>query len=75
MSYTISESEDEVLGERTLIWITVTEYLCHKLTQLYFVCRNHNPVLSSFMTYRICNKSATTGFTSAAETTYSSRAF
>lgn len=65
MSYVISESEDEVLGERTLIWITVTEYLCHKLTQLYSVCRNHNLALSAFMTYRICSKSA-------AETTYSS---
>ena len=31
------------------------------------VCRNHNPALSSFMTYhRVCNKSDTTGVTCGA---------
>ena len=34
------------------------QYLCHKLPQIYSVCRNHNLVISSFMTYhRVCNKS------------------
>jgi hypothetical protein len=37
-----------------------------------FRFRNHNPVLSSFMTYhRICNKSNTTGATYVAGTAYS----
>ena len=34
----------------------VTEYLCHKWPHICYVCRNHNPILSSFMTYhRVCN--------------------
>ena len=40
---------------------------------LYTVCRNHNPVISSFMTYHlICNKSNTTGATSGTGTAYHS---
>ena len=31
-------------------WLTVTEYLCHKLQQTCYVYRNHNAVLSSLMT-------------------------
>ena len=38
-------------------------------------CRNHNPVLSSFMTYhRVCNNRNTTGATCGAGTAYPSRA-
>ena len=44
-----------------------TDYLCHKLPQTCFVCRNHNPILSSFNTYhREYNKSNTTGATCGA---------
>jgi hypothetical protein len=36
--------------------LTVTEYLCQKLPRICSVCRNHNPVRSSFMDYdRICS--------------------
>jgi chemotaxis signal transduction protein len=36
------------------------EYLCHKSPRLCSICRNHNPVLSSFMTYhRVCNQNTT----------------
>jgi len=39
------------------------------------VCHNHNPVLSSFMTYhRVCNKSNTTGATCGSGTAYPSEA-
>ena len=34
-----------------MTWLTVTEYLCHKLEKICSVCRNHNPVLFAFMTY------------------------
>jgi hypothetical protein len=30
---------------------SVTECLCHKWPRICSVCRNHNPVLSSYMTY------------------------
>ena len=37
---------------RTMTLLTVREYLCHKWTRMcFFLCRNHNPVLSSFTTY------------------------
>jgi Ca2+/Na+ antiporter len=36
-------------------WLTDTAYLCDKWPQICSVCRNHNPVLSSFMTYhQVC---------------------
>jgi hypothetical protein len=36
--------------------LTVMEYLCHKWPRICSTCRNHFPVLSSFMTYhRLCN--------------------
>ena len=39
------------------------------------ICRNHNPILSSFVTcHRVCNKSNTAGATCRAGTTYCSRA-
>jgi len=48
----------------TMTWLTVTEYQCHKWPQICAVCRNHNPVVSSFMTYQwVCNKSNMTGAT------------
>ena len=53
----------------TMTWFTITEHLCHKWPQICSVCHNHNPVLSSFMTYHwICNKCNTTGATSGAGT-------
>jgi hypothetical protein len=60
--------------ENIMTWLTVTEYLCHKWPRICSVCRNHNPVLSSFMTYQqVCNKSKTTRATCDAGTTHSSR--
>ena len=32
-------------------WLIVAKYQCHKLPRICSVCRNHNPTLSSFMTY------------------------
>jgi hypothetical protein len=44
--------------------LIVTEYLCDKWPRICSVCRNHNPVLSSCMTYhRMCSKSNMTGTT------------
>ena len=52
-------------------WLTVLEYLCHKWPLICSTCRNHFPVLSSFMTYfRVCNWINTTGTTSGAGTAY-----
>ena len=34
-----------------MTWLTVMEYLCHKLPRICSTCRKHFPVLSSFMTY------------------------
>jgi hypothetical protein len=49
------------LSVATMIWLTVTEYLFHKWSWICAVCRNHNSVLSPFLTYhRVCNKSNTT---------------
>jgi hypothetical protein len=59
----------------TMTWLTVTKYLCHKWPQICSDCRNHNPVLSSFMTYhRVCNKNNTTDPTWGAGTVYPSGA-
>ena len=54
----------------TMTWLTVTEYMCHKLPRICSVCRNHSPVLSSFMTcyHRVCNKSNTMGAKCVAKT-------
>ena len=58
-----------------MTWLTVVQYLCHKLPRIYSICRNHNPVLSLFMTYhRVYNMSNTTCATSGAGTVYPSRA-
>ena len=35
----------------SLLFFTITEYLCHKWPRICSVCRNDNPLLSSFMTY------------------------
>jgi len=35
----------------TLYVTELTEYLCHKRSRMCSVCRNHNPVLSPFMTF------------------------
>jgi hypothetical protein len=56
-----------------MTWFTVTEYLCHKWPQICSACCNHNPILSSFMTYhRVCDKSNMTGATYGAWTAYPS---
>jgi hypothetical protein len=50
-----------VLRSPTMTWLTVTEYLCHKLPWICSVCRDHNPGLSFFMTsHRVCNNNNTT---------------
>jgi hypothetical protein len=50
-----------------MTWLTVEEYLYHKWPPTYFVFRNHNPVLCSFITYhRICIKSNPRGATNIA---------
>ena len=60
--------------ENIMTLLTVTEYLFHKWPRICSVCRNHNPVLSSFMTYQqVCYKSKTTRATCDAGTTHSSR--
>jgi len=49
--------------------------MCHKSPQICSVCRHHNPVLSSFITYhRDCTKSNTTGTTCGAGAAYPSGA-
>ena len=58
-----------------MTWLTVTKYLCRKWPQVCFICRNHNPVLSSYMTYHmVCIKSSTMGVTCEARTAYHSGA-
>ena len=50
-------------------------FLCHIWPQICSVCRNHNSVLSSFITYhRVCYKRNTTGAVCGAETNYPSPA-
>ena len=41
--------------------VRVTEYLCHKWPPICSVCRNHNPDISSFMTYQRGYQNNTTG--------------
>ena len=66
--------EKKVLNA-TITLLTVTENLCHKWPCICSICCNHNPVLSSFMTYHwVCNKSNTTCATCGAGTLYPSRA-
>jgi len=57
-------------------WLTVSWYLYHKWPRICSVRRNHNPVLTSSMTYhyRVSNKSNTTSVTSGAGTAYPSGA-
>ena len=51
----------------TMTWLTVTQYLCHKLPRICFICRKHFEVLSSFMTYHwVCNEYNTTAATNLA---------
>ena len=53
----------------TMTCLTATDYLCHKWPRICSVRRNHNPVLSSFVTcHWVCNKSNTTGATRRAGT-------
>ena len=32
-----------------MTWLTVMDYLCHKSPPICSVCRNHNPIISSFI--------------------------
>ena len=32
------------------MWLTVTEYLCHKWQVICCICRCHNPIISTFIT-------------------------
>ena len=58
-----------------MTWSTATEYLCIKWPRICYICRNHNPVISSFMSYySICNKSNTTDASSGAGTAFPSGA-
>jgi hypothetical protein len=55
----------------TMTWLTVMEYLRHKLPWICSTCRKQFLVLSSFMTYhQVCNYINTTGATSGAGTAY-----
>ena len=59
---------------RHLDLFSVTECLCHKRPRICSVCRNHNPVISSYMTYHQgSNKSNMIGATCGARTAYPSR--
>lgn len=61
-----------VLLSPLLTWLTVKEFLCHKLSQICSACRNHNAILrSSVITYhQIFNQINTTGGTSEAGHAY-----
>ena len=40
----------------TMIWLTVIEYMCHKLPRISSTCRKHFAVISSFTTYyQVCD--------------------
>ena len=53
----------------TITWLAATEYLWYKWPRICSVCRNHNPVLSIFLTYhRVSSKGTTTGATCETET-------
>ena len=56
-----------------MIWLTVEDYMCHKLP--WSVSRNRNPVIFSFVAYyRVWNKCSTTSVTNEEETAYISGA-
>ena len=44
-----------------MTYLTITEYICRKCLLVCSVCRNHNPIFSSFIMiyHRICQKSNT----------------
>jgi hypothetical protein len=56
-------------------WLAVTEYLCHRWLHICSVCRNNNPVPSSFITYnQVCKKSNTANAKCGAKAAYPSEA-
>ena len=58
----------------TVATMSVMEFLCHKLQPICSICHNHNPVLSSVMTYcQLCSKSNKTGATYGAGFAYPQR--
>jgi hypothetical protein len=64
-----SESKNACQWSDQWIWLTVTEYLCHKWPRICSIFSKHFPVLSSIMTYhRVYNWSNTTSSTSGART-------
>ena len=59
----------------TMLWLANTEDLRHKCLGICSVCRNHNPVMSSSMTYqRVGNNNNRTDATCGAVKTYPSGA-
>ena len=59
----------------TMTGITATLYMCHKSNDHGYVCRNHKPFLSLFLTYHwICIKSNTTDVNREPGIAYPSRA-
>jgi len=35
----------------TITWLTIIEYLWHYRARIFTICRNHSPILSTFMTF------------------------
>jgi len=57
----------------TMTWLTAMEYMCYKWPRICSVCRNHDPILSSFTTnHRIYSSSNKTGATCGTGTVYTS---
>jgi len=55
-------SVSQMMTYMFFVLCTMMEYLCHKWRRICSVCRNHNPILSSYMTYHlICNNSVNDG--------------
>ena len=53
-----------IYGFWLLLWLTLTEHLCHKWPRLCSTCRKNFQILSLFKTYhRVCNYSNTKGAT------------
>ena len=70
-----SKLKSLITSKATMTYLKVTECLCLKWTRICSVCRNHNPTLSSLMTYHgVCKESKMMGATSGAGTAYLSGA-
>ena len=58
----------------TINWLTVIEYLWHYLVRICTICRNHNLVLFTFMTFLGCVSGATLRLPNVPKTAYLSGA-